>query len=158
MHRVSTRDVRLKHRESELPSENSIATHARWHGEPLHEVCTSVLYTASVFQVSWRLSRCRVLACLTRVPIFSSCPNAERHYEDRRNERSRVANKSMEFIDKEMLDRIVRGLQEDLSVLQIKVGALEDLLLKNDEIRAKYTRLVSEEAERLIHQRKSTLE
>src|SRR5512146_984252 len=103
------------------------------------------------------VSRAGVLACLTGVPIFNSCPDAGRHYEDRRNERSRVANKSMEFIDKEMLDRIVRGLQEDLSVLQIKVGALENLLLKNDEIRATYTRLVSEEAERLIRQRKSTL-
>ncbi len=59
----------------------------------------------------------------------------------------------MEFIDKEVLDRIVRGLQEDLSALQIKVGALESLILKDDEIRNKYTKLVSEQAEALMRQR-----
>ncbi len=61
--------------------------------------------------------------------------------------------REMEFIDKEAIDRFVRALQEDLSVLQIKVGALETLLLNNDEIRAKYTSLVSEQAETLMRER-----
>jgi hypothetical protein len=64
----------------------------------------------------------------------------------------------MEFIDKEVLDRIVRGLHEDISVLQIKVGALESLLLKDDETRAKYTKLVSEQADALMRQRKGRSE
>lgn len=63
----------------------------------------------------------------------------------------------MEFIDKEAIDRFVRSLQEDLSVLQIKVGALEALLLTNDEIRSKYTKLVSEQSQALMRERgKST--
>lgn len=64
----------------------------------------------------------------------------------------------MEFIDKEVLDRIVRGLHEDISVLQIKVGALESLLLKDDEIRVKYTKLVSKQADALMRQRKGKSE
>ena len=59
----------------------------------------------------------------------------------------------MEFIDKEELDRIVRELREDVSALQIKVGALETLTLKDDETRAKYTKLVSEQAEALLMRR-----
>ncbi len=47
----------------------------------------------------------------------------------------------------------MRSLQEDLSVLQIKVGALESLLLNNDEIRAKYTKLVSEQSKALMRER-----
>ena len=64
----------------------------------------------------------------------------------------------MEFIDKEVLDRIVRRLQEDIGALQIKVGVLESLLLKDDEVRAEYTKLVSEEAELLLRQRKNAPE
>lgn len=64
----------------------------------------------------------------------------------------------MEFIDKEAIDRIVRALQEDLSVLQIKVGALESVLLKDDESRAKYTRLVSEQADALMREHRGKME
>jgi hypothetical protein len=62
----------------------------------------------------------------------------------------------MEFIDKEAIDRFVRALQEDLSVLQIKVGALEALLLNNDEIRAQYTKLVSEQSQALMREQGNT--
>lgn len=63
----------------------------------------------------------------------------------------------MEFIGKDAIDRFVRSLQEDLNVLQIKVGVLESLLLNNDEIRAKYTKLVSEQSQALMRERgKST--
>jgi hypothetical protein len=61
----------------------------------------------------------------------------------------------MEFIDKEAIGRFVIALQEDLSVLQIKVGALESLLLTDQEARAKYTRLVSEQAEALMREREN---
>jgi hypothetical protein len=61
----------------------------------------------------------------------------------------------MEFIDKEVIGRIVSALQEDLSVLQIKVGALECLLLTDQEARTKYTRLVSEQAEALMREREN---
>jgi hypothetical protein len=60
--------------------------------------------------------------------------------------------RNMEFIDQEAIDRFVRALREDLNVLQIKVGALETLLLNNDEIRAKYTKLVSEQSEALMRE------
>ncbi len=60
----------------------------------------------------------------------------------------------MEFIDKEEFDRILRGLQDDISALQIKVGALESLALKDEETRTKYEKLVSEQAEALMRQRK----
>ncbi len=63
----------------------------------------------------------------------------------------------MEFIDKEEVDRILRGLQEDISALQIKVGALESLALKDEETRTKYAKLVSEQAEALMRQRKDAL-
>lgn len=55
----------------------------------------------------------------------------------------------------EELNRLVCELQEDVSALQIKVGALESLALKDDETRAKYTELVSAHAEALLRQRKS---
>ncbi len=59
----------------------------------------------------------------------------------------------MELIGKDAIDRFVRSLQEDLNVLQIKVGALESLLLNNDEIRSKYTRLVTEQSQALMRER-----
>ena len=59
----------------------------------------------------------------------------------------------MEFIGKDHIDRVVRTLQEDLRVLQIKVGALESLLLHNDEIRPRYTSLLSEQTEALMRER-----
>jgi hypothetical protein len=59
----------------------------------------------------------------------------------------------MEFIGKDAIDRFVCSLQEDLNVLQIKVGALESLLLNNDEIRSKYTRLVTEQSQALMRER-----
>lgn len=62
--------------------------------------------------------------------------------------------KKMEFIDKKEFDRVVRGLQEDVTALQIKVGALESLTLKDEETRASYTKLVSEQAEAALRQRK----
>lgn len=62
--------------------------------------------------------------------------------------------RKMEFIDKEQFDRVVRGLLEDVTVLQIKVGALESLTLKDEGTRAKYTEMVSEQAEAAIRQRK----
>ena len=61
----------------------------------------------------------------------------------------------MEFIDKEVIGRVVSTLKEDLSVLQIKVGALESLLLTDQEARSKYTRLVSEQAEALMREREN---
>ena len=61
----------------------------------------------------------------------------------------------MEFIDKEVIGRIVSALQEDLGVLQIKVGALESLLLTDQEARRKYTKLVSEQAEALMREREN---
>ncbi len=61
----------------------------------------------------------------------------------------------MEFIDKDAMGRIVHGLMEDLSVLQIKVGALESLLLNDKAMHAKYTELVKEQAEALIRERKN---
>jgi hypothetical protein len=64
----------------------------------------------------------------------------------------------MESLDKEGLDRIVRELQEEISVLQIKVSALESLVLNDDETRTKYTKLVSEQADALIRERKGKLE
>lgn len=59
----------------------------------------------------------------------------------------------MEFTGEDSVDRFMRALQEDLSVLQIKVGALEAILLTNDEIRAKYTKLVSEQVQALMRER-----
>ena len=56
--------------------------------------------------------------------------------------------------DKEV-SRVLEELQENLSVLQIKVGALEVILLKSDATRAEYTRLVNEQAEVLIRERQN---
>jgi hypothetical protein len=70
---------------------------------------------------------------------------------ERRNQPPK--KEKMESAGKENIDRVVHALQEDLSVLQIKVGALESLLLHSDEIRAKYTSLVSEQTEALMRER-----
>ena len=59
----------------------------------------------------------------------------------------------MEFIGKDAVDDFVRSLKEDLDALQIKVGALESLLLNNDEIRSKYAKLVSEQSQALMRER-----
>ncbi len=59
----------------------------------------------------------------------------------------------MESFDKEEIARILRGFEEDLNVLQIKVGALESILLRDRETHAKYTQMVSEQAEALIRER-----
>ncbi len=61
----------------------------------------------------------------------------------------------MEFIDNEAITRILHSMLEELNVLQIKVGALETLLLKDPDARQRYTRLVTEQAEALIRERGS---
>lgn len=55
----------------------------------------------------------------------------------------------------EVFSRILEDLQENVSALQIKVGALEAILLTNEKARAAYTRLVSEQADVLLREQKN---
>lgn len=52
------------------------------------------------------------------------------------------------------LIRIVESLQNDVNVLQIKVAALESLLL-DENLREKYTQLVNEQADVLMRERRT---
>jgi len=56
---------------------------------------------------------------------------------------------------KDDLSLIVKELLENVSVLQIKVGALETIVLKDKKTRAEYTRLVNEQADVLIRERQN---
>jgi hypothetical protein len=61
----------------------------------------------------------------------------------------------MEFTDYDAVARTLQSLMDDLGVLQIKVGALESLVLKDDETRNTYTRIVNEQAEKLLRERRN---
>ena len=61
----------------------------------------------------------------------------------------------MEFTDYNAVARTLQSLMDDLGVLQIKVGALESLILKDDETRNTYTRIVNEQVEKLLRERRS---
>ncbi len=50
---------------------------------------------------------------------------------------------------------LLNEVQENVSVLQIKVAALESIVLKDEKARAEYTRLVNEQADVLIRERQS---
>ncbi len=50
---------------------------------------------------------------------------------------------------------LLNEVQENVSVLQIKVAALESIVLKDEKVRAEYTRLVNEQADVLIRERQS---
>lgn len=50
---------------------------------------------------------------------------------------------------------LLNEMQENVSVLQIKVAALESIVLKDEKARAEYTRLVNEQADVLIRERQS---
>jgi hypothetical protein len=54
---------------------------------------------------------------------------------------------------KKDLSLILEEVLENMSVLQIKVGALETLVLKDNKTRAEYTRLVNEQADVLTRER-----
>ncbi len=60
----------------------------------------------------------------------------------------------MEFTDYNAVARTLQSLMDDLGVLQIKVGALESLILKDDETRNTYTRIVNEQVEKLLRERR----
>jgi hypothetical protein len=57
-------------------------------------------------------------------------------------------------LDKELV-RILDNIRENVSALQIKVGALESILLSDDKTRAEYTRLVDEQVDALIRERQN---
>jgi hypothetical protein len=56
----------------------------------------------------------------------------------------------------EDIDRILDQIRENVSALQIKVGALESIFLKDDQTRAEYTQLVSEQADVLSRERQNS--
>ena len=56
---------------------------------------------------------------------------------------------------KKQLSLILEEVLNNVSVLQIKVGALETLVLNNKKTRAEYTRLVNEQADVLIRERQN---
>jgi hypothetical protein len=56
----------------------------------------------------------------------------------------------------EDIDRILDQIRENVSALQIKVGALECILLKDDQTRAEYTQLVNEQADVLSRERQNS--
>jgi hypothetical protein len=62
----------------------------------------------------------------------------------------------MEFTDYNAVARTLQSLMDDLGVLQIKVGALESLILKDDETRNTYTRIVNEQVEKLLRERRKS--
>ena len=53
------------------------------------------------------------------------------------------------------LSIILEEVLENVSVLQIKVGALETIVLKDNKTRAEYTRLVTEQADVLTRERQN---
>lgn len=57
----------------------------------------------------------------------------------------------MQDSDKD-LNLILEEVLENVSVLQIKVGALETIVLKDNKTRAEYTRLVNEQADVLTRE------
>jgi hypothetical protein len=56
---------------------------------------------------------------------------------------------------KKDLNVVLEEVLENVSVLQIKVGALEAIVLKDKKTRAEYTRLVNEQADVLIRERQN---
>ena len=58
-------------------------------------------------------------------------------------------------MESEDLHRILDEVRENVSVLQIKVGALESILLRDDQTRAEYTQLVNEQADVLRRERQN---
>jgi hypothetical protein len=56
---------------------------------------------------------------------------------------------------KKDLSLILDEVLENVSVLQIKVGALETMVLKDKKTRAEYTRLVNEQADVLTRERQN---
>jgi hypothetical protein len=61
----------------------------------------------------------------------------------------------MESSSDKKIDRILDDIRENMSVLQIKVGTLESILLVDDKTRAEYIRLVNEQADVLIRERQN---
>jgi hypothetical protein len=48
------------------------------------------------------------------------------------------------------MNRALTNLSDAITALQIKVAALESILLRNEQLRAEYTRLLDEEARRVL--------
>ena len=61
----------------------------------------------------------------------------------------------MDFSRVEDLVQQVDSMKDELGALQIKVGALESIVLNNDEIRAMYTQIVNEQADQLLRERRN---
>lgn len=73
-------------------------------------------------------------------------PTSMKSYTDPGSE-MQDSNKDLSLILKEVL--------ENVSVLQIKVGALETIVLEDNKTRAEYTRLVNEQADVLNRERQN---